>query len=84
MTDDKATAANLVSYPLRVNGRRTADIRTTAALLANWDRIFTPALKLRLRQAIPHEMFVRNGLAMVADGAVWFNGKGAAVVNEMD
>src|SRR5207247_7572780 len=80
---DKAGAANLVSYPLHVNARSAFEIRTKGDLLARWDRIFTPALKLRLRQAIPHEMFVRNSAAMVADGAVWFNAKGAAVINEM-
>jgi hypothetical protein len=79
---DKASAANLVSYPLRVNARKPLEIRTKAHLLANWDRIFTPALKLQLQQGIAHEMFVRNGLAMVANGAVWFDAKGAAVINQ--
>jgi hypothetical protein len=79
---DKASTANLVSYPLRVNARGPFEIRTEGDLLAKWDRIFTPALKLELRQAIPHEMFVHNGLAMVANGAVWFDDKGAAVINE--
>jgi hypothetical protein len=81
---DKASAANSVSYPLRINGRTPSEVRTKADLLAKWDRIFTLGLRRRLRETIPHEMFVRNGLAMVAEGAVWFNAKGAAVINEME
>jgi hypothetical protein len=78
---DKARAASFVSYPLEVNRRRPLKIQTKAALLANWDQIFTPALKLQLQQAIPHEMFVREGMAMVANGVVWFDAKGASVIN---
>ena len=81
MTNDKTTAVNFVSYPLRVYHPKAAEIRTKARLLANWDRVFTPALKQKLQQAIPHEMFVHNGMVMVANGIVWFDGKGAAVIN---
>lgn len=78
---DRAGAAGAVSYPLRVNARHTRSIRNRAALLAAWNSIFTSAVLANLRDAMPHEMFVRNGQAMVANGTVWFDGKGASVVN---
>lgn len=81
LSGDKKGAAQLVSYPLAVNGPRPLVVRTEADLLANWNRIFTPRLIARLRGALPHEMFVRNGAAMVSGGAVWFDDKGAVAIN---
>lgn len=78
---DRAAAAGAVSYPLRVNGDRPKTIRDKAELLAQWDTIFTPKLVAALREAVPHEMFVRQGLAMAGDGVVWFDAKGAKVIN---
>lgn len=78
---DRAAAAQAVSYPLRVNGARPRTIRNKAELLARWDSIFTPSLVAALREAVPHEMFVRQGMAMVGDGVVWFDAKGAKVIN---
>lgn len=78
---DRKAAADAVSYPLRVNGARPRTIRDKAALLAQWDSIFSPSVVASLREAVPHEMFVRQGMAMVEGGAVWFDAKGAKVVN---
>jgi len=78
---DRAAAASAVSYPLRINGARPRTIRDRAQLLAQWDAIFSPALIAALRKAVPHEMFVRQGMAMVEDGTVWFDAKGAKVIN---
>lgn len=81
LDNDRARAAAAVSYPLRVNGPRRRIIRDRKALLAQWDSLFTPAYVATLRTAVPHDMFVRNGLAMVAGGALWFDARGAAVLN---
>lgn len=78
---DRAKAATAVSYPLRVNGPVRLTLRNRAELLAQWRRVFTPAAVERLRKAIPHEMFVRDGMAMVANGAVWFDARGAKALN---
>jgi hypothetical protein len=78
---DRAAAADAVSYPLRVNGDRPKTIRNKTELLTQWNSIFTPALLVALRDAVPHEMFVRQGMAMVGDGVVWFDAKGAKVIN---
>lgn len=78
---DRRAATGAVSFPLRVNGPCPRSVPNRARLLEQWDAIFTPAYVARLRTAIPHEMFVRQGLAMVAHGAVWFDADGAVVLN---
>jgi hypothetical protein len=82
LSGDKPAAAAAVSYPLRINGTHTTMIRTRAALIAKWDTVFTPAMLAQLRTAVPHEMFVHEGHAMVAGGLVWFDAKGASAINE--
>lgn len=79
---DKQTALRWVSYPLRVNGRPTLTIHGDRDLLAHWDEIFSPRLRAAMKEAIPHEMFVRNGSAMIGDGSIWFDAKGASAINE--
>ena len=34
----------------------------------------------RLKDALPHEMFVHDGMAMTLNGDVWFDARGAAVI----
>jgi hypothetical protein len=82
LAGDKATAASAVSYPLAVNGAPNLTVKTRAALIADWAKIFTPAMLAQLRTAVPHEMFVHEGQAMVAGGLVWFDAKGASAINE--
>jgi hypothetical protein len=45
------------------------------------EHLVHPRRREVLRQAIPHEMFKRDGVAMVANRAVWFDAKGAKVLN---
>lgn len=78
---DRQTVAAAVSYPLTINGKRRITVRNRAELLAHWASVFTPALVAQLAKAMPHEMFVRNGMAMVSGGAVWFDARGARVLN---
>ncbi len=78
---DRADAASAVSFPLTVLATRTYRIRNSAQLRAAWPSIFTPCFVNALKQAVPHEMFVRNGQAMVSDGAAWFDAKGATSLN---
>ena len=82
LTGDKPAVAAAVSYPLRVNGKHTLTIRTAAQLTAHWSAIFTPAMLAQLKQAVPHEMFVHEGRAMIGGGLVWFDAKGASAINE--
>jgi hypothetical protein len=82
LAGNKAVAAATVSYPLAVNGPPNLKVRNAATLIADWSRIFTPKMLAALRTAVPHEMFVHEGEAMVAGGAAWFDAKGACALNE--
>lgn len=84
ITGNRSEAVKASSFPLRVQARHPMIIRGKAELLARWKQIFTPNYVAVLRRAIPHEMFVHNGLAMVANGAVWFDAKGAVALNVVD
>jgi hypothetical protein len=48
---------------------------------ANWSRVFSPAFIAKLREDIPHEMFVDEGEAMLGQGQLWFDGRGLTIVN---
>jgi len=78
---DRAKAAGAVHYPLRVNAARRMVLRNRAQFTRRWAKIFTPCYLATLKEAVPHEMFVRNGAAMVANGAAWFTAKGASSLN---
>lgn len=79
---DHTAAARFVDFPLRVNrGGRSSEIRSAAALSSHWDSIFTPACIDAIKDAIPHDMFVRNGQVMLGDGVVWFGPTGAQAIN---
>jgi len=38
--------------------------------------VFSPAFIAKLREDIPHEMFVDEGEAMLGQGQLWFDGRG--------
>lgn len=82
LVGDRATAARYVDFPLRINHNGKSRMVNTAALLsAQWDQIFTPACVDAFKDAMPHDMFVRNGQAMLGDGVAWFGSKGAQAIN---
>jgi hypothetical protein len=81
MAGDRTQAAKYVSYPLRVNGKTARTLRTPDEFVAAWETIFTPAYLALLRNDLPHDMFVRQGMAMLGNGDVWFDAKGAASLN---
>lgn len=82
LAGDRAMAARYVDFPLRVNhDGRSRMVKTAAQLSSQWGQIFTPACIDAFRNAMPHDMFVRNGQAMLGDGIAWFGPKGAQVIN---
>jgi hypothetical protein len=82
LAGDRATAARYVDFPLRVNHNgKGRMVKTAAQLSAEWNQIFTPACIDAFRNAMPHDMFVRNGQAMLGDGIAWFGPSGAQVIN---
>ncbi|MBO9380850.1 hypothetical protein GG804_29265 [Sphingomonas histidinilytica] len=80
LSGNKNEAASATSFPLNIGSRRGL-IRTRQELFRRWDEIFTPCLLSRLKLAVPHEMFVHDGLAMVSNGTVWFDAKGATSID---
>jgi hypothetical protein len=81
LTNNPREAADNVSYPLTINGRCGPQVGNKAAFLALWPQIATPALVKDLKGAVPHDMFGKNGMTMVGSGRVWFDDRGAAVLN---
>lgn len=82
LSGDRSAAADFIDFPLRVNhAGKGRTIRSAAQLSAQWKQIFTPACVAAFKNAIPHDMFVRNGQAMLGDGVVWFGSKGAQSIN---
>lgn len=82
LNGDKAAAAKFVDFPLRVNHNgKSRQITSAAELSAQWDQIFTSACIDAFRKAMPHDMFVRNGMAMLGDGVAWFGAKGVQSIN---
>jgi hypothetical protein len=80
---DKTTAVRFISFPLRVNSpaSRGKKFRNREEVLAAWNDLFTPSMMAKLQDALPHDMFVHQGMAMLGDGDAWFDSKGLAVLN---
>ena len=76
-------ASTLIHFPLTVNlAHRSLEIKDTDQLKKNWSIVFPPSLIAKLREEIPHEMFVHEGEAMLGPGDFWFDKSGLSVVNE--
>ena len=79
---DRAAAARYVDFPLRVNHNgKSRTVDTATQLETQWPQIFTPTCVAAFREAMPHDLFVRNGQAMLGDGIAWFGPKGAQAIN---
>lgn len=80
---DPDLAAKYAHFPLRVNigGKDHLILEDPAELKANWSRVFSRAFIAKLREDIPHEMFVHEGQAMVGAGDLGFDDTGLTVVN---
>ncbi|WP_218509525.1 hypothetical protein [Variovorax sp. dw_308] len=82
LASERAEAARFVDYPLKVKqGGKTRQIASTEQLVAAWDQVFTKPFIEALKVALPHDMSVANGQAMMGSGVIWFGAKGAAVIN---
>ncbi len=82
LAGDRNAAAKYMSFPLRVNHAGKGHlIRSAAQLSTEWPQIFTPAYLAALKKAMPHDLFTRNGLAMLGDGIAWFGAKGVEAIN---
>ncbi len=82
LADDPQEAARHVAFPMRVNAGRTGmTITSPAQLKAKWAKIFTKAWLESAQEAMPHDLSVLQGRAMLGDGLAYFSDAGAVVVN---
>ena len=76
---DKRSVANCIAYPLRVNSdSKWKMIPNRARLLAQYGRIFTPAVRAAIARAVPADLFSRDQGVMLGGGVVWFDAVGKA------
>jgi hypothetical protein len=73
--DDRATVTAMVNYPLTVysSGGRPMTYRDTAALSANYARVFTPEVKATIAAAKADNLFARDQGVMIGNGEIWMN-----------
>jgi hypothetical protein len=83
---DRNALLSLMQFPLRVNAHsddRPAVTRTYASaaeVAANFDRVFSPGLKERMKRIEPHDVFCRDGLSSLDGGLLWATADGHGVV----
>jgi hypothetical protein len=73
---DRPALAAMVRYPLTVDGETYENAQ---ALLAGFDRVFTPNVRAAIRSATYASLFVNAQGAMIGDGQVWLDGWTCAI-----
>ena len=83
MAGERTDAAKYVHFPLTVNITEKDHLRivTPAQLDAHWDKIFTPAWLGRAEKALPHDLAIIQGMAMLGPGLVYFSADGVEIIN---
>lgn len=83
MAGDRVGAAREVHFPLRVNVSATRHrlIKTSAELTQQWTTVFSPAWLKKAADAMPHDMAIVQGKAMLGDGLAYFGDDGFSVIN---
>ncbi len=73
--DARDQVASMVSFPMRtaLAGKRVL-IRSRQQFLANYDRIFTPAVRCALLHADRSSVWGRDQGFTFADGTIWWDG----------
>jgi len=85
LASDAKEAGKFIRFPLRVNvkGQAPLMIKSSQQLQRQWKQVFSDQWLSDARAAVPHELFVRNGMAMLGNGLVWFGPKGAETINTL-
>lgn len=80
--NDRAALAGLVRYPFRSykTGQVIAVYPNSAALLVDYDKIFTPKVRGAIETADPNDLFVRDTGVMIGNGEVWFDGSSGEIL----
>jgi hypothetical protein len=70
---DKREVAGMARYPLLINmPKRHRQIMTSAQLLAEYDRLFTTAIRKAIEEQTPERLFANWPGVMIGNGEVWF------------
>jgi len=72
--DDRRAVASLVHYPLLVTAGRKRRIGTRAELLADFDHIFTPSIRVAVLNATADDVWGNANGFMIGRGVIWFDG----------
>lgn len=70
-TNNPATVANLVHYPLRANAL-PQQVRSRAAFLSGYPRIFTPSQRKAVLEVKEDDLFCTSQGYSVGGGVIWF------------
>jgi hypothetical protein len=82
LAGQRAEALRFVDFPLRINqGGKSREIASAEQLEAGWAQVFNRACLDLLKEALPHDMFVANGQAMLGSGVLWFGANGVVAIN---
>ena len=74
-SDDRPKVASMIRYPITAwTGSKSVVFRTSSALIASYDLIFTTRLKKSIADARKECLFTNSQGAMIHDGEIWFNG----------
>lgn len=72
----KAVAAQ-VAFPVEANiDGKEKSIKDAEEFLANYDKIFHDGFYEKIKQSVPHNMFVRHDGIMLGEGEIWFGSDG--------
>gem|GEM_PF-5804738 len=73
--NDKQVIAKMLGYPVRINqGTKHYVINNEKNFMKKYPIIFTDKVKHKIINADSADIFCNDQGAMIADGAVWFNG----------
>jgi hypothetical protein len=74
---EKKSVSTMINYPITitVDGKHR-DLANAAELLKNYDRVFSAKFVKAIKDAVPHNMFVRYDGVMLGQGEVWFDADG--------
>ena len=70
----KSAVSAAIAYPAKAYvSKQTFNLRSSADLIRNYDKIFSPRMIQAIRAANTHDLFSRDQGVMLGNGEVWFN-----------
>lgn len=78
LANDRKTVASMIRYPVLATAKgKQRKIQNASEFLDVYDSIFTPKYVGLIKNAVPHNMFVRyDGIMLGSSGEVWFDASG--------